>query len=523
MAHVAVVGAGSWGKNLVRNFSELGVLRIVVDSAPERLKEITTLYPRLKTATTVRTVLKNKEIDSVVIATPAESHYALAQEALQAGKDVFVEKPLSLTVAEGKELVSLAREQGRVLMVGHLLLYHPAILKMKDLLDSGELGKIHYIYSTRLNLGKIRKEENILWSFAPHDISAILYLLNEMPVQVSASGGNYLHPKIADVTLTHLSFQSGVQTHIFVSWLHPYKEQKLVVVGDKKMAVFDDLEKEDKLLLYPHQISWVGRVPVPKRSQAERMTIEEKEPLKEECAHFITCVEGHKTPRTDGEEGLQVLEVLEGCQRSLLSDGQRVNLSGHSSPAQEGKSFYAHPSCTIDEPCEIGDGTKIWHYSHIMKGAKIGRDCIIGQNVLVGSGVVIGDLVKIQNNVSVYAGVTLEDSVFCGPSVVFTNVMNPRSHISRKHEFQKTLVKKGATIGANATILCGLTIGRYAFVGAGAVVTKDVPDHALVYGNPATIQGWICACGVKLKRKSGYFCPACGEKYRKGLKGMVPQ
>src|SRR2546427_12796211 len=186
-------------------------------------------------------------------------------------------------------------------MVGHLLWYHPAVLKLQALIDSGELGRIQYIYSNRLNLGKIRREENILWSFAPHDISVILGLLGEMPEAVQAQGGNYLHPSIADVTLSLLTFPSGVKAHVFVSWLHPYKEQKLIVVGDRKMAVFDDVEKHDKLLLYPHSVEWRNHTPVANKAAAQPVPIDLCEPLRAECLHFLECVRTRSRPRTDGE------------------------------------------------------------------------------------------------------------------------------------------------------------------------------------------------------------------------------
>ena len=219
-------------------------------------------------------VLSRQDIDGVVLATPAETHYPLAREALLAGKHVYVEKPLVLEESQGNELIQLADEQHLVLMVGHLLQYHPVFVRLRRMVSTGELGRINYIYSHRLNLGKIRREENIWWSFAPHDISMILSLAGEEPERVQATGGYYLHKKIADVTTTHLDFPSGLKTHIFVSWLHPFKEQKLVVVGDKKMAVFDDTKDwQDKLLLYAHEIRWENNMPVPAKAEPERVEV----------------------------------------------------------------------------------------------------------------------------------------------------------------------------------------------------------------------------------------------------------
>ena len=186
--------------------------------------------------------------------------------------------------------------------------------------------------------------------------------------------------------------------------------------------------------------------------------------------------------------------------------------------------YFVHESSYVDKGAEVGKDTKIWHFSHVMAGARVGEGCSIGQNVNIASGAIVGDRVKIQNNVSVYDGVKLEDYVFCGPAMVFTNVYNPRSEISRKDEYRKTLVKKGATIGANATVVCGITIGSYAFIGAGSVVTKDVPDFALVYGNPAAPRGWMCRCGVKLLFRGGKaICSVCGEEYEKSPSGIRPK
>ena len=516
MANVAVIGCGYWGKNLVRNFYELNALKTLYDHDEKRGREIGSLYPEVRIAGNLTEVFQDDSIDGIVVATPAEFHYEVAKEALLAGKDVFVEKPLALKVREGRDLVTLAEGKKGILMVGHLLEYHPGVIKLKELISSGELGKINYIHSTRLNLGKFRTEENILWSFAPHDISVILLLLGEMPREVSAHGGSYLNQGVADVTMTTMDFPSGVKSHIFVSWLHPYKEQKLVIVGDRKMAVFDDVVPKNKLLLFSHRIDWIDRVPVPRKEDAEVIHFEMEEPLRSECLHFLECIESRAKPRTDGENGMRVLEILDLCQKSLQEGGKVLQFEKQRHP-----DVFVHETACIDEPVDIGEKTQIWHFSHVMSGAKIGKNCVIGQNVFIGKGAILGNNVKVQNNVSVYDEVLLEDDVFCGPSMVFTNVFNPRSFISRKKEFRNTVIGKGTTIGANATIVCGNSIGQFAFIGAGAVVTKDVPDYALVYGNAGKVKGWMCQCAVELTFRSGRaVCQACGKKYRKDRTGV---
>ena len=274
---LALVGAGFWGKNLARNFHALGVLEIICDASEEVLISSKKKYPEVSTTLSFSDVLTCPDIDAIVISTPAELHHSLTRDSLLAGKHVFVEKPLAMNVKEGDELVRLAHESGKVLFVGHVLQYHPAIKAIKSLLAEGKLGRLQYIYSNRLNLGKFRREENILWSFAPHDISVILSLVKEEPVYVYANGSNILHPKIADSTLTHLKFSSGVDAHIFVSWLHPFKEQKLVVIGDRQMVVFDDVAPiEKKLVLYPYSIQWSEGTPVPDKGNGIPLDLSEE-------------------------------------------------------------------------------------------------------------------------------------------------------------------------------------------------------------------------------------------------------
>ena len=517
---VVVVGCGLWGRNLVRNFAALGALAGVCDADRDRAaaQALAQGVPALAYADT----LADPAIDAVVLATPAELHYDMAQRALLAGKDVFVEKPLCLRATDGEALRRLADEKGRILMVGHLLLHHPAIDAILDLIKQGELGKIHYIYSTRTNLGTVRREENILWSFAPHDLSVILAALGELPTEVTATGGNYLHPTIADVTVTTLAFPSGVRAHVFVSWLHPHKEQRLAIIGEKAMVTFDDLQTEHKVLFYPHTMDWVERRPVPKKGTPTPVAIETGEPLRRECAHFLECITTRRRPKTDAKNGIDVLRVLEACQRSLERRGapERVLVEAL-------LPYFVHESAVVDEGAEIGEGTKIWHFTHVQSRAKIGPQCVFGQSVLVGPGVVVGRGVHVQNNVSIYAGVTLEDHVFVGPSAVFTNVRTPRCEFPRKDALVQTMVRRGASIGANSTIVCGTTIGRYALIGAGAVVTHDVPDHALVVGNPARVSGWVCTCGLRLEETKGVAplpfatCPGCARRFERATAGLV--
>jgi len=521
---IAVIGAGYWGKNLVRNFHQLGTLKAICDADRKTQSQMRKDYPDIACTDRFDDLLNDPSLTAMVIATPAVTHFALAAQALEAGKHVFVEKPLAVTFDEGSQLVAKARAAGKILFVGHILHYHQGVVKLKEMIANGKIGRLQYVYSRRLSLGKIRREENILWSFAPHDISLILSIVGEDPSYVDAVGNNFLHASIADVTMTNLKFPSGIGAHIFVSWLNPYKEQRLVVVGSQGMLVFDDTQPiDEKLVLYPHIINWKDGLPIAEKAAAIAVSLSDRweEPLKAECRAFMGAISTGQQPFTSGEEGLRVLHVLELSQKSLKEKEKIISIGAASLKSKDSspKDAFVHASAIIDDGVHIGKGTNIWHFSHVLSGSTIGEQCNIGQNVVIGPDVVIGDRCKIQNNVSVYKGVTLEDGVFCGPSMVFTNIYNPRAEISKMDQVRPTLVKKGATLGANSTIVCGHTIGKYAFVGAGAVITKDVPDHSLMVGNPAVQKGWACICGEKLNTK--LICPVCKRKYAKSLKGLV--
>lgn len=512
MTNLALIGGGYWGKNLARNFLKLGALHTICDASQQTLDSYDSSYANVGKVRSFDEVLEDRSIDKVAIATPAATHYQLAKRAIEAGKHVYVEKPLCLSISEGRELIDFAQSKSRILMVGHLLQYHPCVVRLREMVKAGELGKLYYITSNRLNLGKIRSEENALWSFAPHDISVILGLAGQIPTSVQCTGENYLTQGVADTTLTQLVFSNGLRAHVFVSWLNPFKEQKLTVVGSNGMAVFDDTKPwNEKLVFYRDYLTWEsGQVPVANKLVPQPIEIEQQEPLLNECQHFLDSCRNNQKPLTDGNEGLAVLQVLDGAQRSLEEAGKSVELE-----APNERSYFAHPTSVVDEGAQIGEGSSIWHFSHVSGKSQLGKKCNLGQNVFVASGVVIGNNVKIQNNVSIYAGTVIEDNVFLGPSCVLTNISNPRSEIVRRSIYEKTLICRGATIGANATIVCGVTIGRYAFVAAGATLTKDVPDYALMKGSPARQSGWMSRHGHALDFATNgrATCPESGLQY----------
>ncbi|HEY2603400.1 MAG TPA: Gfo/Idh/MocA family oxidoreductase [Thermoleophilaceae bacterium] len=320
---IGVVGLGYWGPNLARNFDRLpgAELRWICDQSQEALDRFASSFPDARTATDLDELLADPELDAVVVATHVPSHAALAVRALGAGKHCFVEKPLAQSVAEAEQVVAAARETGRVLMVGHLLEYHPGVEKLKEITDSGELGEVHYLYSNRLNLGKLRPDENALWSLGAHDVSVLLHLAGgEEPSECHAFGESYMQPGIEDVVFCYLRFPSGLSAHLHLSWLDPHKERRFTVVGSKKMATFDDMEIERKLSVYDkgfdQKYESYGEY-VTRSGDIWSPHVSNEEPLRIECRHFIERIADGGEPRSGGESGLRVVRVLEALQRSL--------------------------------------------------------------------------------------------------------------------------------------------------------------------------------------------------------------
>lgn len=514
---ICVIGAGRWGRNHIKTLHSLGNLGGVVESFAGAREEIKSQYPGIDVFGDVKDALAGN-FDGFTVATPAETHFEIAKCLLENNKPVLVEKPITLKAADAHALNKLAKERKVPLMTGHVLLFHSAIATIKTMIDSGKIGRLQYLYSNRLNLGTVRSEENILWSFAPHDISIFQHLIGKLPLDVVSRGGAFIQPKIHDSTMTILTYPDNIIGHIFVSWLHPFKEHRLVVIGSKGMLSFDDSSESKDILFYEKGIDWIKGEPIKRDGPTEVIPYEKKQPLAEELKYFISHLDGPMPEISNGDNAASVLEILEKATESLLT-GAAVSLDAKKSagPAAVKLPYYVHPTSFVDDNVTIGEGTKIWHFSHVQTGTTIGKKCSLGQNVNVGNNVKIGNGVKIQNNVSVYEGVELEDYVFCGPSMVFTNVMDPRSkYPQRGTEFyRKTLVREGASIGANATIVCGHTVGRHAFIGAGSVVTKDVPDYAVMKGVPARQSGWACECGEFLpKFEKECTCARCSIKYK---------
>ena len=504
---ICVIGAGNWGSNHIRTLYELGSLGGVVDSDRRALIKIKAKYDNLNVYNNLSDSLSD-DYDGYIVATPAETHYSIAKRLIENKKHLLVEKPLTLELSEAEHLVLLAKQNKVNLMVGHLMLFHPAILKIKDYLKSGKLGRLQYLYSNRLNLGKVRTKENIMWSFAPHDISIFGYLTEELPSEVVSRGGAFLQTNKPDTAIMLLKYPGGVCGHIFVSWLHPYREQKIILVGSKGMISFSNTDEMSELKFYDKGIDFIMGEPVNREGAVKSIKFDDSKPLTNEIKYFIDHLEGSSLQTANGESALDVLRVL------MLATGE---LPGDKSvEKRDRKNIYIHPTSVVDEFSNIGRGAKIWHFSHIQKNVTIGDNCTIGQNVNIGEKVKIGDNVKIQNNVSVYEGVELENNVFCGPSMVFTNVLFPRSKYpkNKKESYQQTLVKEGATLGANSTIICGTIIGKNSFVAAGAVVTKSVPDYAMMAGVPAKQVGWICECGQRIDEEYNRFsCYKCGRQF----------
>ncbi|MFH1037259.1 MAG: Gfo/Idh/MocA family oxidoreductase [PVC group bacterium] len=334
MIKLGIIGVGGWGKNLLRNFQEQPGAEVVTaaDLVESRLAAARAKYPEMAVTADYGRILQDSSIRAVVVATPGSTHYRIARDCLEAGKDVFVEKPMALTADECRKLCEQAEKRELILMVGHLLLYHPGVIKLKDELRSGKIGDLYYLYSQRVNLGKIRRSENALWTFAPHDVSVALYLIDREPRSVAARGESYIQSNVADVDFITITFPDRVMAHLHVSWLDPHKIRRVTIVGSRKMMVFDDMDSSEPIRIYdkgvPENLVYdtYGEYLNLRYGDVQIPWVKAGEPLQAETGHFIRCVKERRRPLTDGENGCAVVRVLEAAQRSLEEGGVTVEL-----------------------------------------------------------------------------------------------------------------------------------------------------------------------------------------------------
>jgi UDP-2-acetamido-3-amino-2,3-dideoxy-glucuronate N-acetyltransferase len=452
----ALIGCGYWGIKIMRTLKhQIGT---VCENRPDIIDLIKEEFRGVSIEPDWQKLLKNDGIKNVMIALPAELHFKFAKDALLANKNVFVEKPLSIHLSEVEELVKLAEQKGLILMMGHLLHYHPHLNQIKKMVKSGEIGRVLQIRARRMSYGIFRKYDNVLWTVGIHDLSWILSLIDLQSITHSTLKGsnltNHSNLDMADVTLTT---NDGIDVSVSCNWISPHKEQSLVIYGTEGVIYADDVKKEFFSMDY----------------QGNKTSIEPGEqylPLAIECHHFVTCCQTNQEPDTSARRVYPVYQLLDRLERQW--QGESAN-------------HFAHPTATIDAGVKIGQGSKIWHHCHLSNDSSIGRDCSLGQNVYLGDQVVLGDRCRLQNNANVYSGTIAGSDVFFGPNCVITNDKHPRIGFSLNGEYVRTTIEDHVSIGAGAIIIAGVKLGRGAMIGAGAVVTRDVEPYTLVVGNPA--------------------------------------
>lgn len=498
---IGLIGYGLVGSRLARSFSGLGVLSMVCDANPEALRHAATALPGIVVVQDEDALLADPRVRAVVMSQPVAGHMSFARKVLETGRHLYAAPSAAFDVDDCRKLQDLATARGMVFTPGFLSQHDPGVARLAGLAQDGSLGRVVSVVARTVAAPETEPE----WGDpAAEDIAAILRIVDHVPVVLPPAERGESQ---ADVTV--LAFPSGPVAHVFAPKPGSRPMREIVVVGEAATAAW--------------RIDAMGQgvVTVSGGVSRERVEFPRESALEQACAAFVDALRGAIPPSGDKPCWLKALDVLTTLRERRNARQDKPDTSGWAQDA------FVHHTSVVDERVTLGEGVRIWHFCHILPDCRIGAHTNVGQNVMIGPGVTVGARCKIQNNVSVYPGVTLEDGVFCGPSMVFTNVHNPRATIPRMDEARATPVRTGATLGANCTIVCGNEIGPYAFVGAGAVVTRPVPSHALVVGNPARRVGWVCRCGVRLDRE--LQCPACGARYEhagsglRGAPGATPE
>lgn len=524
---VAVVGLGERGVLTAGVLSRLGALTAVSDADPQTLVDVGQAFigsclARLE-GDYLR-LLAAGDVDAVALCTPPSTWDGMAEAALRAGKDVYLDGPLVLPLSRGQALVELARERRRVLMAGPVLRFSGAFSALLAAIRTGALGRLEYVSGRHFKPTQpgpfAALDDTGPSPLLSQLVLEVLDMVGARPQRILTRATGWRTARVPDVTETLLECHAGPKVFLHTSHVHPTQALELSILGSEGSAQLSR-DDHDRLHLTLHGGA-IDAVPVPPHPSEPTAAREAS------LRHFIEAVADRRSPHQGPDAQLGLWRLLHAAQRSL-DEGGPVDPAQAAAPTRT-PGGWVHPTVQLDEsqgPCEMGEGTKIWHFSKLLGPLKIGRACSFGQNVVIERGVTIGDNVKVQNNVSIYSGVILEDDVFCGPSMVFTNVGTPRSHYPRQGQYAVTRVGRGASIGANATVVCGHTLGQYCFVGAGAVVTRDVPDYALVYGNPARLMGFTCYCGVRLPFGTAEgecqeaACAECGRRYTRESRQVV--
>lgn len=439
---ICVVGCGHWGSNHIREFHDLGVLSCICDTNEILLQKYN---HNVNTYTNFDDALE--DCDAVVIALPSNLHFEFAKKALLMNKDVFIEKPMTLNSENAQELIDISKEKCRILMIGHIMVYNQYINKVKDYLS--KIGNIKYIRTTRSNLCIGKNNDNVLWDLAPHDISIIFDILNINDYNDVII--NYCRMTGDDICHISSTF-NNIDIDINISRLTLNKESKLEIIGDRGMISFDDCNIVNKKLT----IIEFNKIQY-------NITIDDIQPLTIECKHFIECCEKRISPRTSGDDGLKIVGFIQRCSPN--------------------KNYYVNPTAIVDHGAKIGNGVKIWHFSHLGPHADIGDNCSIGQNCCIDTK--LGSGCRLQNDIGLCKEIKVGNNVFFGPGCVFTNDKTPRLSGPKKTQFTETIIEDNVSIGSNATIVCGITLGKGCLIGAGSVVVKNVESYSVVVGNPA--------------------------------------